>query len=78
MSSFPSQKTTVYSCPWEQKKDDCFPQGSRYMNVAKVGSFICPTTEMASGRCGERKRERHTSQRQLEVQMEEQNHNHCY
>lgn len=49
-SSVPSQNTTVYSWPWEEKKDDCFPHGSIYMNVANVGSFIWFTTDKASGR----------------------------
>lgn len=49
-SSFPSQNTTMYSWPWEEKKDVCFPQGSWYMNVAKVGSFIWLTTDRARGR----------------------------
>ena len=51
-SSFPSQNTTVYSWLWDEKKADCFPQGSRYMKVAKVGSFIWLTTDRARGRCG--------------------------
>lgn len=55
-SSFPSQNTTVYSWPWEEKKAVCFPQGSMYMKVAKVGSFIWLTTDRARGRCRERTR----------------------